>query len=72
MREIERVLSATGSLIVAVLAGDPKEGLPDVQFFDREMFDTSTEGWQPLEVGRCDDIGCTAADYPVWYGVLKK
>jgi ubiquinone/menaquinone biosynthesis C-methylase UbiE len=73
MAEIERVLPAGGLLVLTVLAGDPEAGLPAVQLFTREMFDQATNGWRPVEVRPCDDIGCTnRPDYHIWYGVFEK
>jgi SAM-dependent methyltransferase len=73
MAEIGRVLGDQGLLILAVLAGEPAAGLPAVQLYSRQMFETATVGWRALEVKAFDDVGCTGrVDYCVWYGVFEK
>lgn len=73
MGEIKRLLGDNGALVLAVLAGEPDEGLPQVQLFTRQMFENATKGLQPIEIKTYDDIGCTGrTDYRVWYGVFEK
>jgi ubiquinone/menaquinone biosynthesis C-methylase UbiE len=73
MGEIRRLLCEGGVLVLAVLAGDPKEGLPSVQKFTQQMFEKATRGFQPIEIRMYDDIGCTSrTDYRIWYGLFEK
>jgi len=73
MVEIRRVLRQQGILVLAVLSGNPEEGLPAVQLFTREMFEQAIQGWQPLEIKEYNDIGCTSRpDYHIWYGLFEK
>jgi SAM-dependent methyltransferase len=73
MDEIERLLDDKGVLVLAVLAGEPEDGLPAVQLYTRQMFEQATAGLRAIEVEGYDDVGCTGrADYRVWYGVFEK
>lgn len=73
MGEVERLLCDEGVLVLAVLSGEPDEGLPAVQLFSRQMFEKATKGLQAIEVKMYDDVGCTGrADYHVWYGMFEK
>jgi ubiquinone/menaquinone biosynthesis C-methylase UbiE len=73
MGEFARLLVAGGVLAIAALAGEPEDGLPQVQLFTRPMFDQATAGWHPLEIRCYEDVGCTnQPDYRVWYGLLEK
>lgn len=73
MGEITRLLRHEGILILTVIAGDPAEGLPQVQMFSRHMFEEATRGLQTIEIKSYDDIGCTGRpDYHIWYGVFQR
>jgi hypothetical protein len=67
------LLDDDGALVLAVLAGEPAEGLPAVQLFNRQMFGDATKGLRPIEIKVYDDTGCTGrTDYRVWYGMFAK
>jgi ubiquinone/menaquinone biosynthesis C-methylase UbiE len=69
LSEIYRVLQSFGMLILAVIAGEPEQGLPHVQMFDEQMFDQATSLFQRIDKRLYSDIGCTGrSDYKVWYG----
>ena len=71
--EAQRVLSDQGLLVLTVLVGDPRAGLPAVQLFDRQMFEHVMAAWHPIELNQFDDLGCTnRADYSIWYGLFEK
>lgn len=73
MQEIDRVLAPGGILLLAVLAGDPQQGLPHVLLFSETMFDQATKIFSTLEKQEGDDIGCTGRkDYHTWQGVFIK
>jgi ubiquinone/menaquinone biosynthesis C-methylase UbiE len=73
MGEITRLLRREGILILTVIAGNPTEGLPQVQMFSRHMFEKATRGLQTIEVKRYDDMGCTGRpDYHIWYGMFQR
>ncbi len=73
MGGVERLLCDEGVLVLAVLSGEPEEGLPAVQLSSRQMFEKATKGLQAIEVKMYDDVGCTGrADYHVWYGMFEK
>jgi SAM-dependent methyltransferase len=73
MSEVGRSLCDEGVLVLTVLSGEPEAGLPQVQQYTRQMFESVTRGLQALEVKRYDDVGCTGvADYHVWYGLFVK
>jgi ubiquinone/menaquinone biosynthesis C-methylase UbiE len=73
MGEIERLLCNRGILTLAVLSGDPAQGLPAVQLFNRQMFEQATSDVQPIEIKAYDDVGCTSrSDYHIWYGLFEK
>jgi SAM-dependent methyltransferase len=73
MGEIARVLSCDGLLVLAVLGGDPQDGLPAMRMFTRDMLETATEGWRPIEVSLRNDVSCTnEPGYQVWEGVYRK
>ncbi len=71
--EIKRLLQDQGILVLAVAAGDPEAGLPQVQLFSRQMFEQTMAGWKTLDIRSFDDIGCTnRTDYHIWYGLFQK
>jgi ubiquinone/menaquinone biosynthesis C-methylase UbiE len=71
--EISRLLCTKGILAIAALAGNPEEGLPQVQLFTRQMFEGVITGLIPLEIKCYDDIGCTnRTGYRIWYGLFEK
>ena len=71
--EIRRLLRKEGLLAIAVLAGNPEDGLPHVQLFNRQMFENAMVGWKVLEICCTEDVGCTnKAGYRVWYGLFEK
>ena len=73
MEEIYRVLQKNGILILAVLAGEPDKGLPQVQLFTEDMFDEATSGLKRIVKKTYKDLGCTGkTDYRVWYGQFEK
>lgn len=73
MDEINRVLKPSGVALVATVAGDPEEGLPQVQNFSEAMFDAATAKYRCIEKKAYDDLGCTGRpDYKVWFGHLVK
>ncbi len=73
MAEINRVLEPGGILLLAVLAGDPSCGLPQVLFFSEEMFDCAVQSFSVIEKTVIDDLGCTGRpDYHTWQGVFRK
>ncbi len=73
MKEIDRVLAPQGLLILAVLSGEPEQGLPHVYLFTEQVFDAVTRAFQTLEKRTYNDIGCTGkTDYHVWYGAFHK
>lgn len=73
LKEIHRVLKPTGTVVIAVSAGDPEKGLPHVQNFSEAMFDAVTSEFRCMEKKLYDDLGCTGrTDYKVWYGHFLK
>ena len=73
MREIHRILQPNGLLVLAVLSGDFRFGLPDVYLFSEAMFREATKAFAPIEIKEYEDIGCTGkTDYKVWYGAFMK
>ncbi len=73
MREVHRVLEATGVLVLAVLSGEPQEGLPHVYLHTEQMFDAATSAFQLLDKREYFDVGCTGKqDYRIWYGAFTK
>jgi len=73
MEEIYRVLEPGGILQLAVLEGNPTQGLPHVLLFSEEMFDQATAAFTRIEKGSTDDTGCTGReDYHTWQGVFRK
>jgi hypothetical protein len=62
-----------GLFILTVAAGPPSAGLPEVQLFDRPMFENVTQPWQALHIEQFEDVGCTnRQDYRIWYGEFQK
>jgi len=73
MEEIYRVLEPGGILLLAVISGDPQEGLPHVLLFTEEIFDRATQSFSVIEKELVDDLGCTGReDYHTWQGVFRK
>jgi ubiquinone/menaquinone biosynthesis C-methylase UbiE len=73
LKEARRVLKPTGAVVIAVSAGDPEKGLPHVQNFSEEMFDTAMSDFRCIEKKVYDDLGCTGrSDYKVWFGHFVK
>jgi ubiquinone/menaquinone biosynthesis C-methylase UbiE len=71
--EVRRLLHNQGIFILSVAAGDPEAGLPQVQLYNRQMFEQALAGWHILEIKELDDIGCTnRTDYHIWYGLFEK
>ena len=71
--EIRRMLPGGGVLVLAVLAGDPEQGMPAVRIFSRQMLEQAMVGWRPVEIISFDDTGCTNRnDYHIWYGLFEK
>lgn len=72
MAEIRRVLRPGVILALAVLHGDPEQGLPHVRLFTPAMFADATRDFVCLEQQLVTDTGCTGhTDYTVVYGVLR-
>lgn len=68
LAETRRVLRPGGTLILAVLAGDPEAGLPHVRLFTPAMLDMALRGFHVAERELLDDIGCTGREgYRVWW-----
>ncbi len=73
MSEISRVLKPHGLLVLAVLSGEPEQGLPQVCLFAERAFDTVTRSLHRIEKRAYNDIGCTGkSDYRIWYGAFGK
>jgi ubiquinone/menaquinone biosynthesis C-methylase UbiE len=73
MAEMLRVLRPGGTAVVAVLAGEPEEGLPHVRLFSEAMFDAAVASFDCIEKKAYDDLGCTGrVGYRVWFGRLVK
>ncbi len=73
MQEIHRVLVPEGLLVLAVLSGQPEEGLPHVYLFTEQAFDDAAYRFQVLEKRTYNDIGATGkTDYHIWYGLFGK
>jgi ubiquinone/menaquinone biosynthesis C-methylase UbiE len=73
MKEVARVLRPKGKLVLAVLAGEPDQGLPHVRLFNEAMLDKATGKLTCLEKRIVNDIGCTgSSDYRVWRGAYVK
>lgn len=73
MSEVSRLLRPDGLLALAVLAGDPRKGLPHVRLFTEAMLDADTKGFTCLAKRKCDDIGCTGrSGYRIWRGLYRK
>lgn len=71
--EIARVVRADGYVVLAVLAGDPTEGLPHVQLFTEAMLDRVMVGFHAIEKNLTNDRGCTGStDYRVWRGTYRR
>jgi SAM-dependent methyltransferase len=71
--EIGRLLRTGGILAIAMLAGNPDDGLPHVQLFSQQMFESAMSGWKPLEIRSYDDVGCTnQSNYHIWYGLFER
>ncbi len=73
MSETRRVLKPGGLLVLAVLAGEPSEGLPHVRLFAEAMFDEATAAFTLIEKSRTRDVGCTGSrDYVIWRGLFER
>jgi len=73
MAEIRRVLRNSGCLVLAVLAGNPREGLPHVRLFSEEMLASATRGLFRVSLDLYSDIGCTGShNYRIWAGIYRK
>jgi ubiquinone/menaquinone biosynthesis C-methylase UbiE len=71
--EIKRLLCKNGVLAIAALAGNPEDGLPQVQLFTQQMFENAMAGWTVIEIKCIEDVGCTnKTGYRVWSGLFKK
>lgn len=72
MAEITRALKPGGILVLAVLAGNPKEGLPHVRLFTEQMLDQATRNFTCKDKQLYKDIGCTgSSDYKIWRGLYN-
>jgi len=68
--EALRVLVPDGLLVLTVLAGDPKDGLPHVCLFTEHMLLDTLGAFSILDMRLRTDVGCTGAgNYRVWYTV---
>lgn len=73
MNEIYRTLNKNGVLVLAVLFGHPKNGLPHVRLFSNEMFDNATHDLICENKCILYDIGCTGStDYKIIQGTFLK
>jgi ubiquinone/menaquinone biosynthesis C-methylase UbiE len=73
MKETMRVMRPKGILLLAVLAGNPDDGMPHVRLFNENMFDEAVKNFQHLDKRLCSDIGCTGNnDYRIWQGIYTK
>jgi ubiquinone/menaquinone biosynthesis C-methylase UbiE len=73
MSEILRVLCPNGMLVLAVLAGEPDQGMPHVRLFNEVIFDKATNGFTCMDKQVMSDIGCTGnSDYRIWRGAYVK
>jgi ubiquinone/menaquinone biosynthesis C-methylase UbiE len=73
MTEIRRVLKPGGLLVLAVLAGEPADGMPQVHLFTEATFDRATAAFQLVEKCRVRDVGCTGRpEYVVWRGLFER
>jgi ubiquinone/menaquinone biosynthesis C-methylase UbiE len=73
MEEIYRVLEPGGILLLAVVSGDPQEGLPHNLLFNEEMFDSATQAFVVIKKEMINDLGCTGReDYHTWQGMFRK
>jgi ubiquinone/menaquinone biosynthesis C-methylase UbiE len=72
INETARLLKPGGILILAVLAGNPEEGLPHVRLFTEQMLDDVTRSFASIDKKLYYDIGCTGSpDYKIWRGTYK-
>jgi SAM-dependent methyltransferase len=68
LTETRRVLGPGGTLILAVLAGEPEDGLPHVRLFTRAMLETALRAFTMVACELLDDVGCTGREgYRVWW-----
>jgi hypothetical protein len=59
--------------VLAVLAGEPTDGRPQVHLFTEAMFDRATAAFKLVGKCRVHDIGCTGIpDYVVWRGLFER
>ncbi len=73
MNSVQAVLKPGGVLILAVLAGEPEQGLPHVRMFTEAMLLAATRAFCCLELDQVGDIGCTgSASYTIHRGVFGK
>lgn len=73
MDSVYAVLKPGGVLILAVLAGDPEQGLPHVRMFTEAMLLAATRAFCCLDLAQVRDIGCTgSASYAIHRGVFGK
>lgn len=70
--EITRLLKPESILVLAVLAGNPEDGLPHVRLFTEQMLDDATRSFTCTDKKLYNDIGCTgSSDYKIWRGAYK-
>jgi ubiquinone/menaquinone biosynthesis C-methylase UbiE len=76
MAEARRVLEPEGLLVLAVLAGDPIKGdpeIPNVQLFSDTMFFDAATGFDCMEYREYDDMSCAGnPQYNIHCGLFRK
>ena len=73
MNSVQAVLKPGGVLILAVLAGEPEQGLPHVRMFTQAMLLAATRTFSCVELTTLQDLGCTgSADYKVHLGAFLR
>ncbi len=70
---IYAVLKPGGLLILAVLAGEPEQGLPQVRMFTEAMLLAATQAFCCVQLTTLEDVGCTgSAHYTIHRGVFLR
>jgi SAM-dependent methyltransferase len=73
MNSVHAVLKPGGVLILAVLAGEPEQGLPHVRMFTEAMLLAATRAFSCAELTALEDVGCTgSAHYSIHRGVFLR
>ncbi len=73
MENVYAALRSKGVLVVAVLAGEPEQGLPHVRMFTEAMLLAATRAFSCVELTALEDVGCTgSAHYFIHRGVFLR